>query len=243
MLRRIRTEVSRLITRKRLAAILVVCGALALTTSLRDSLDRLGDEGNGPPGQERARTGTTGVKDQTSTVPPNAGRGNGQRGTRIEQGGPTDDTVPEVEVVETAPRVKTARPLTNAEEAIARRLIAGDTRLSRLVDGQRYRITELMLWSTRAGQREGTRKVGATAFLSLARAKPLAGHWPLTTYASGRRSRTAYKVQSVYLRFRRVREVMVNVDLRLRKVVSIAPAGDARVISVPAHLKRTTPQD
>jgi hypothetical protein len=217
-------------TRKRLAALLALVGALALFTPLRDELEGLVDPGGSSSDSPQPPSEPSGAR------PDRQGEG-ADRSSRATIGGAGDD--PDVEVGPAAPFAgKPLPPLTATEKQMARAIVAGDAQLKSLVKGERLIEKELVPWGTTVGQKEGERKVGATFVLRLRRPRALSGHWPLIKYGRRRDAANVYTIHRYYLRFRRVPEFMVNVDLERQRVVSIAPGEGAQIAEVPAALRR-----
>jgi hypothetical protein len=225
-------------TRSRLAAVLALCGAVALMTPVREALQDTvspSDRRAEPTGQARS-TSTRHDRTQSGLRETNGITGLGT----VETAGPDSPGVDAAPVLgqPKGPQSKTVSPLTSKERAEARAIVARDKRVAQLLGNRPYAVSELAVWGTRAGQANGEKKVGASLVLSLRNPAALVGRWPLITYASGPKATRPYSIRTVYMNLRRVAEVGVNVNLTSGKVASIAPGDGSRFAKVPAAFKR-----
>lgn len=121
--------------------------------------------------------------------------------------------------------------LTEAEKARAVSILASDPRAARLLTGLRYEISEIGAWHTARTKRT----IGASLVIVLAKPATIAGVWPEKEYDRAERTSVPYTEKSTRFRAANVSELMVSVDFRRGKVVSIAPGPNATVSVPPGY--------
>jgi hypothetical protein len=110
--------------------------------------------------------------------------------------------------------------LTENQRRIARRLLRADERLSEALRGNPLRIAQMGPWLS-----AGHRFIGASAVVPLRTRRSYAmREWPLVD--GDPPGDAAYVVDEVPMRLTGVSEFLVEVDLKLRRVVGINPGGD-----------------
>jgi hypothetical protein len=138
-----------------------------------------------------------------------------------------------------APRVlerSVISALTEDEEARAVSIFASDPRAARLLRGLQYEVRELGAWHTVRTKRT----IGASLVIALAEPATIAGVWPEKDYDQAESTSVPYAQKSTRFTAANVTELMVSVDLRRGKVVSIAPGPNATV-TVPAGYRPDIP--
>lgn len=125
-----------------------------------------------------------------------------------------DDELPEYPA-------QTAEPVLTAEQRkLTRRLLSTDTRLREALKGSELRIAQLGPWSS-----ADHRFIGASAVVPLRPPRSYGmREWPLLN--GDPPGDAAYVVTDTPMRATRVSELLVDVDLKLRRVVGINPGGD-----------------
>ena len=110
--------------------------------------------------------------------------------------------------------------LTAQQRKVTRRLLRADPRLTQALRGSRLRIAQMGPWSS-----ADHRLIGASAVVPLRPPRSYGmREWPLL--GGDPPGDAAYVVTDTPMRVTRVSEFLVDVDLKLRKVVGINPGGD-----------------
>jgi hypothetical protein len=126
--------------------------------------------------------------------------------------------------------------LTEEQQARAVSLLASDPRAARLLGGLQYELREIGVWHTSKTKRT----IGASLVIVLAEPATIEGVWPERDYDEAERRTVPYAEKSARFTAANVTELMVSVDLRRGKVVSIAPGPNATV-TVPAGYRPDIP--
>jgi hypothetical protein len=131
---------------------------------------------------------------------------------------------------------RTLEPLTPRQRRQARRIVARDTRFTRIVAPHGYRHRKIVPWGVQ-DERPGRRRevfIGTYSQVVLETPKPMVvASWPLVDYPRGKRP--DYRIRTLELTVRGLRSVTLHVDLKRRRLVGIAPDAADEVIYPPDY--------
>lgn len=119
---------------------------------------------------------------------------------------------------------RTLRRLTPGQRAEARRIIARDSRFSRIVGRRRYRLDRIVPWGTedRSGTYAKEVLIGTFSEAVLDKPKPLViADFTFLDYPD--EGKPSYQVTTGHLTVHGLRSMYVNVDLKRGEVAGIAP--------------------
>jgi hypothetical protein len=130
---------------------------------------------------------------------------------------------------------QTLRPLTSRQRRQSRRVLGRDGRFKRIIGTDSYRLKRIVPWGIQGKRREVFVGASLQAELNTPKATVVA-KWPLVEYFDD--TRLAYRVRTFQLTVRGLRVMLVNVDLKRRKVAGISPSQADEVTYPPGYTPR-----
>ncbi len=130
---------------------------------------------------------------------------------------------------------QTLRPLTQRQRRQSRRILGRDGRFKTIIGTDSYRLKRIVPWGIQGKRREVFVGASLQAVLNTPKATVVA-KWPLVEYFDD--ERLAYRVRTFELTVLGLRVMLVNVDLKRRKVAGISPSQADEVIYPPGYTPR-----
>ncbi len=133
---------------------------------------------------------------------------------------------------------QTLRPLTDRQRREAKRIIAGDSRFRRIVDGHRYQLTRTIPLGTQDNRGPQPREVLIGTRSDVILSNPtgsVATTWPLLDFDAPAKEadRPAYRVTTARLTVKGLRTLAAFVDLKRQRLAGLSPGKTDEVIWPP----------